>query len=247
MFLVKNLMFLAGLFFLFVPAGLAQTAADSPIRKKDPLRLPEATDKFSLKRISEPDWREMEDALLADNWSKAARLSGQYLEQLKAETSDKQIARLRYIRLFALAGRVIGYNFAENPAAAERARAELKKEVGEMTGRRFMFPARRILAECRDVVNYICRSEEDPGTLYVIATNTTGTVASPSIEYLQMERRPDLSRHDKKVAILTGVLKKAEFNPESSNVWVMRLYFDEGFIAYLYQDPGAQPKETPPK
>lgn len=211
-----------------------------PIKKEEPF---EQIDKFAVKSISKEDWRIMEDALLQDNWTKSARLAKNYLEKLKFETSDRQVARLRYIYLYSLAGKVLSYSFAEKETEEEAAREELKRVSGELIGERFMFPTRRILNDCGDVLNYICPAKDKPGFLYVIAANQTGTVASPSIEYFDMGLKFDIEKHDKKAAVLTGVLKRVEFNQKKTNVWVMRLFFEDGFVAYLYED-AAKEKEN---
>lgn len=230
---MKNFIIISSLICLFVSGAFAQTGK-IPIKKDDRFQ---GGDKFAVKNISEQDWRIMEDALLEDNWAKSARLSKDYLGKLKAETTDKQIARLRYIYLYSMAGKVLAYSFAEKQAEVDKAREELKKAASELIGKRFMFPTRRILSECNDVINYICPAKNKAGFLYVVAANSNGTVASPSIEYLDMGLKFDVEKHDKKSAVLTGNLRRIELNPEISNVWIMRMYFDDGFVAYLYEDP----------
>jgi hypothetical protein len=235
---MRSFVILSGLICLFALSVFAQTSgvpSQSPIKKDDPFR---STDKFAVKSISEEDWKLMEDALLEDNWTKSARLAKDYLGKLKTETTDKQIARLRYIYLYSMAGKVLGYSFAEKKAEEEKAREDLKKAVSELIGERFMFPTRRILANCGDALNYICASDDKPGFLYVIAANSNGTVASPSIEYIDLgsNNKFDIKKHDKKAAVLSGILKRAEFNLEKTDEWVMRLFFEDGFVAYLYED-----------
>ena len=227
--------------FCFLTSSVFAQTSEIPIKKENPLEA--GKDKFAVKQISKEDWRIMEDALLADNWAKSARLAKNYLEKLKFETSDKQIARLRYIYLYSLAGKVLSYSFAERNTEEEKAREELKRVSNELIGERFMFPTRRILTECTDVLNYICPAKNKPGFLYVIAANQTGTVASPSIEYFDMGLNFDIEKHNKKVAVLTGVLDRVEFNPKKTNVWIMRLYFEDGFVAYLFDDPSKEKAE----
>lgn len=229
--------------FCFLTSSVFAQTSEVPIKKENPLEA--GADKFAVKSISKEDWRTMEDALLADNWAKSARLAEDYLEKLKFETPDRQIARLRYIYLYSLAGKVLGYSFAERSAEEEKAREELKRVSNEMIGKRFMLPVRRILNECGDVLNYICPAKNKPGFLFVVAANQTGTIASPSIEYFDMGLKFDIEKHDKKAAVLTGVLDRVEINPERSNVWIMRIYFEDGFVAYLYEDPSKdEPKEN---
>ncbi|MEZ5428949.1 MAG: hypothetical protein R2747_22075 [Pyrinomonadaceae bacterium] len=193
------------------------------------------------KEISEDDWSKLESALIREDWNASSLLAKQYLGELNLENNDGQIARLRYIYVYSLAGRIITDQRAGHKADEVKTRDELERTLREFTGERFIFPVRKILANCEGVVNYVCESKENPGFLRVAATNPDGN-AIHSFEYIDMhlsEKSPnqmlvDVVRHDKKDIIFGGFLKGFRFKSGEAYKGVVVLEFENGFVKEIY-------------
>jgi hypothetical protein len=183
----------------------------------------------TIAEIPETDWRDLVDAVQSENWEKSALLANGYLTKIKTENNKKQIARLRYILLYALAGKIIETSFAGKKAEETKARAEMEKAANGFLGKEFFMPSREISDDCEGRLNYICRSKQQANVLRVTTTNQAGT-AIHSFEYLRLKQNFSISENIGKEVILSGVLRKIEFNPNKSNVWIMRLLFENGSV-----------------
>lgn len=183
----------------------------------------------TIKEIPDTDWRILIDAVQAENWEKSASLAGGYLTKIKTENNKKQIARLRYILLYALAGKIVEASFVGKKPAEAKARIELEKAANEFLEKEFFMPSREISDDCEGRLNYVCRSKQQKNVLRVTATNQAGT-AIYSFEYVRLKENFSITESIEKEVVLSGVLKKIEFNPNRSNVWIMRLFFENGSV-----------------
>ncbi len=184
--------------------------------------------------ISDEDWNTLEAALQIENWNKTLSLAEDYLQKLDAETKDGKKARLRYIYLYALAGKVLSYSASGDRAQEEIARTRLEVAAKSYVGREFIFPVRKILADCKGALNYVCESKENPGFLHVAATSPAGSAIHFS-EYIEMPSTIlDVRKLDKADVVLGGRLKGVRLNPEKSNKLVMTLQFEDGVVEKLY-------------
>jgi hypothetical protein len=183
----------------------------------------------TVAEIPDTDWKILVDAVQSENWGKSASLANGYLAKTKAENNKKQIARLRYILLYALAGKIVEASFADKKAEETKARVELEKAANGFFGKEFFMPSREILDDCEGRFNYICRSKQQPNVLRVTATSQAAT-AILSFEYLRLKQDFSISKNIGKEAVLSGILRKIEFNPNKSNVWIMRLFFENGAV-----------------
>jgi len=183
----------------------------------------------TIEEIPDTDWRVLVDAVQSENWEKSVSLANEYLTKTKTENNKKQIARLRYILLYALAGKIVEASFAGKKAEEAKARVELEKTANEFLGKEFFMPSREVLDNCEGKLNYICRSKQQENVLRVTTTSQAGT-AIYSFEYLRLKQNFSISENIGKEAILSGVLRKIEFNPNKSNVWIMRLFFENGSV-----------------
>ncbi len=179
--------------------------------------------------VPDTDWRILIDAVQAENWEKSASLAGGYLTKIKTENNKKQIARLRYILLYALAGKIVEASFAGKKPEEAKARIELEKAANEFLEKEFFMPSRKISDNCEGRLNYVCRSKQQKNVLRVTATNQAGT-AIYSFEYVRLKENFSITESIEKEVVLSGVLKKIEFNPNRSNVWIMRLFFENGSV-----------------
>jgi len=63
----------------------------------------------------------------------------------------------------------------------------------------------------------------------VTAINQAGT-AILSFEYVRLKEDFQIKNYAGKQTILSGILKKIELNPSKSNIWIMRLFFENGTV-----------------
>ncbi len=182
-----------------------------------------------IAEVHDTDWRILIDAVQIENWERSASLAGGYLTKIKTENNKKQIARLRYILLYALAGKIVEASFAGKKPEEAKARIELEKAANGFLEKEFFMPSREISDDCEGRLNYVCRSKQQKNVLRVTATNQAGT-AIYSFEYVRLKENFSITESIEKEVVLSGVLKKTEFNPNRSNVWIMRLFFENGSV-----------------
>jgi hypothetical protein len=212
---MKKLVFFIVLFSLTVSLTFGQTRQTSanPASKKivQPVRAGE---------IPEADWLKMADAMYLENWEKASTLAAQNLQKLKTENAKKQLAQLRYIYLYTLAGKV---------AEGKMAFAEFERLANTFVGQEFLLVSRQLLADCNTKLNYICAAKNNDHVLRITATNRTGT-AIHLFEYVVLGERFDLRANNEKLAFLGGNLKKVESSLYKPGMKIMRLVFDKGYV-----------------
>ena len=169
--------------------------------------------------IAAKDWDEIIAALDSENWARATLLSSASISKLKADNNNKQLARLRYFYIYALAGQV---------AAGTSTFAELEKVADGFIGTEFLMPSREILADCSGRVNYICAVTDAGNELRVTATDRTATIHS--FEYVGLPQKFDIAQNTGKSAVLRGTLRKAEYYLTKMQIRIIRLIFDNGFV-----------------
>lgn len=212
------------LIILFLAAnGFAQKPPKMVTVKPHPVLSPAAT------QFSEAEWKTLTDAFLSQDWTKSATLTAKYLQSLKVDNDKKQFAQLRYLRLFALAGKILAVSNANVPADSDALWKELDDAASEFNGREFVLPPRRYLNECQKRANYICRVADNDRALRVTATNGAGT-AIHSFDYVVFDDRSLLNNLPESELFLGGTLKRVEYNQDSTKPWVMRLIFEKGFV-----------------
>lgn len=170
--------------------------------------------------ISAEEWGRIVASMDSEDWDKATVLTQGSLSKLKTDNEKKQLAQLRYFYLYALAGRV---------TAGKLTWEQLEASANGLVDAEFLFPARKILADCTNSLNAICSSKDKGYVLRVTATNKSATVIH-SFEYTEFSEDFNIKANSGKAAFISGYLKKIELNPNKSNIWVMRLYFDGGII-----------------
>ncbi|MBA2493877.1 MAG: hypothetical protein H0V31_04180 [Acidobacteria bacterium] len=179
--------------------------------------------------ISEREWQIIVDSLQAEDWEKSAFLASQLINRVRADNEKKQLARLRYIYLYALAGKIIAFSEADKKSEEAAVREELRKAADSFVGQEFVLPPRRFLDNCNQTLNYICTVKDNDNALRVTATNREGT-AIHSFELILFDQKVDLKDFTGKETFLGGILAKVEFNENKSYPWIMRLSFAKGFI-----------------
>lgn len=183
----------------------------------------------TLEEIPDADWTDLIVAVQSENWQQSALLASGYLTKIKVENSKKQIARLRYILLYSLAGKVVEASLEGKTPEENAARIKLEKTANDFLGKEFFMPSRELSDDCQGKVDYICRSTQQENVLRLTATNKEAT-AILSFEYVRLKEDFNLKKNIGNQAILSGILNKVEFNPLKSNVWIMRLFFENGAV-----------------
>ncbi len=110
----------------------------------------------SIQQITEipaAEWKILIESVQAENWGKSILLSSGYLAKVKAENDKKQIARLRYILLYALAGKIIASSFSGKKTEEDKARGELEKAANGFLNKEFFMPSREISIDCQGKLN----------------------------------------------------------------------------------------------
>ncbi len=182
--------------------------------------------------ISDKEWQNLNDAMRTEKWNVGAFLASGLLERLGNENDKKQLAQLRYFYLYSLAGKVISYSEEKNPLEEKAARLELQNVADEFIGTEILMPPRQFIYNCSRVLNYICSVKDNENALRVTATNQAGT-SIHSFETVLFDQKVDLKEFIGKETFLGGTLAKVEFNPENSNLWIMRLFFVKGFVRVI--------------
>lgn len=209
---------------------LAQTPAASVEPTKPKLRQAQ-----SVTAISDAEWELLINALQTEDWKNSSVYAARYLKKLTNDNERKQLARLRYFYLYALAGKILAAYHSEIPIEKNSLWLELETAAHSFTGKEVILPPRRLLVECKDVLNYICAVKNNERALRVTATNRQGTMIH-SFEYVLFDEKIALDKLDGNENFLGGRLKNVEFNQDLSKPWVMRLIFDKGFVRVVVAD-----------
>jgi hypothetical protein len=202
------------------------TASAQPTRvpaKVTPRNVP-------FKRITEiPDaeWKQMARAFEREDWALAASLSANHLSELATENEKKQLAQLRYLHLFALAGKVIRANEFGSTTEAEKVRTEINLAVAKFVNKEILLPARPFAKECAKKLNVICPAAETPNMLRTTATNREGS-AIHSFDYVAFDKTVDIKEFDGRNVFMGGVLLRVEFNEDKTKPWVLRVVIKDG-------------------
>lgn len=220
---MKKLIFFIVFICLTAVSGFGQkprqaTVKSAPATKK--IVQPASSGAAKTNEIREADWLKMADAMYQENWEKSSALAAQNLQKLKTENAKKQLAQLRYVYLYSLAGKV---------SEGKMPFAEFERVANTFVGQEFLLVSRQLLADCATKVNYICASKTSDRVLRVTATNRAGT-SIHLFEYVVLDERFDIRANSEKLAFLGGNLKKVESNLYKSDLKIMRLIFDKGYV-----------------
>lgn len=173
---------------------------------------------LAVQNISETEWSEIVKAFNDEDWDKSLRLVSLSQNKLKAENANKELARLRYLHLYSLAGKVV-----DGKATYD----DLAKYATPMIGKEFLMPSREISTDCVRKLNYICPVAGNDKALRVSAINKSAT-SIITFDYIIMIEKLDVAANSGKQLFLSGKLKKVELNPTQSTIWIMRLFFENG-------------------
>lgn len=203
----------------------------TPRRVIQPKSTPSAAKKIQSvpTEISDAEWTTLSGALAAEDWEKSASLASQFTNRLKIDNEKKQLAQLRYLYLYALAGKIFKLSNERNAVAENAAREELVRAAARFTGREFVLPAREFLADCKGFVNYICAAKDGGGKLFRTTATGKNGAEIHSFDYVSFDEAVDSKSFAAGKTFLGGTLQRAEFNDDLEKPWMMRLVFERGF------------------
>ena len=206
-------------------------AQKSPATVKNiPSRVP--FEAKTVKEISNVDWNNLAAALDGEDWNKSVILAAQYLQNLKTDNDKKQLAQLRYLYIYALAGKILAATSQNNALEAQKNWAELDLVIETFIGKEFVLPPRQFVENCSKALNVICQVKSNSNALRTTATNREGN-AIHSFDYVVFDQAVNISEFNAKPTFLGGILRKAEYNEDKSKPWVMRLFFNKGFVRII--------------
>jgi len=214
-------------------AALTKTSPTkiSPIKTAPPKPKPLVVQNKPVEaKISDAEWTTLAAELNAENWDKSAPLALQFINRMKIDNEKKQLARLRYLYLYALAGKIFKLSETRNAAEEYAVREELTRASARFTGREFVLPARQFLYDCKAVVNYICTVKGGGNKLLRTTATGKGGAEIHSFDYVSFDEEIDLKGFAENKTFLGGTLRTVEFNDDLKKPWVMRLIFDKGFV-----------------
>lgn len=190
--------------------------------------VPKTVPAESVTEISDADWKSLADALFAEDWEKSSALASEFINLIKTDNQKKQLAQLRYLYLYALAGKILKLHEAKNADGETAAWYELKKAAASFTGREFILPPRKFAGECAQLFNYICTVKGNEQALRSVATDRRG-LEIHSFDYVLFEQKIALKGFNENKTFVGGILQKIEFNDSLEKPWIMRLVLSKGF------------------
>jgi hypothetical protein len=177
--------------------------------------------------VTDKQWQDLLAAVSNEEWNTAVKLSSDYLKRMKEGDVEKRLSRLRYIYLYAAAGKV---------SAGGMSFEELDASVKDFAGKEIALPFRRIAQECRGAFNFICPSKGAKDSLMVAASNKAGTTIH-AFEYVQLKESFDFAAHEGEEASIIGIIQSIKLNPNKSRFLVMRLYIADAVVVLQQQTP----------
>jgi len=178
--------------------------------------------------ISDVEWKTLTDSLIAEDWDKSAALGLQFTNRIKIDNEKKQLAQLRYLYVYALAGKLFKLSAVKNAAESTAIWEELKRAAARFTNKEFVLPPRQFLGDCRQVFNYICTVKADEKALRSVSTDKKGTEIH-SFDYVRFDQKIGFREFKENKIFVGGTIRRVEFNEDLAKPWVMRLVFDKGF------------------
>ncbi len=202
----------------------AQTPSRVP-SKVTPRSVPFKT----VTEISNEDWLALAAALEKEDWKQSATLAAGHLLSLKTDNDKKQLAQLRYIYLFSLAGQILSFNAQGNAVEAEKVWLEVDRAMATFINKEVMMPPRSFTTDCAKKLNVICKVKDTPNAYRTTATNKEGN-GIHSFDYVQFDQPVDIKEFNGKETFMGGILRRAEYNEDKSKPWALRLFFSNGSL-----------------
>jgi len=168
--------------------------------------------------VTDEDYQKVIVAVSNEDWDTAVALSSKFIKLLKDD--DKRLLRLRYIYLYAAAGKVTDGRMEFD---------QLESLAKELVGKQVVLPNRPITLECRGAMNFICPSDNKNNRVMIAASNKTGT-SILAFEYVQLTEPFDFAHHEDEAASITGTIDAIVPNPNKSRAIVMRLFITNGVV-----------------
>ena len=171
--------------------------------------------------VSEKQWESLQQALANEDWVKAADEAAKYLKQATQEDNEHSLARLRHMFMFASAAKV---------AEGKMSYDDLKVTLKDLVGKEVMTSYTTLTATCLGVFNSICVKTSGDYDLSLASSNKSATYIY-MFQYVRLTAKPD-SIKDKKLGAIIGSLETIQFNPNQSNIWIMRVFIEKATLVF---------------
>jgi hypothetical protein len=171
--------------------------------------------------LTEEQWQVLLTALGNEDWSAAAEYSLKYMKQLKEADTENALPRLRYMFIFATAGKA---------TEGKMSQEDLKMALKDFIGQEVETPGRRISADCQggnESMNAICPGKDYDLTM--TGTNNRGTSIF-AFEYVRLKERFDFARYQGQWAMVKGFIKTFNINSSVLKIWVLRIFLEGGQV-----------------
>jgi len=174
---------------------------------------------YARAEVTDMQWEALLTAAGDEDWNQGFDLAEKYLKELKED--DERLPRLRYIFLYSAAGKV-----SEGKLSYDRLPAITK----DLIGKNIVLPYRQIVTHPKPGdLNFIVKSKDANGQLFVAATNKTGTTVY-DFEYIKLKDGFNWEGHDDQYASISGVIDAIKPNPNKSAALVLRIYISNGSV-----------------
>jgi hypothetical protein len=172
--------------------------------------------------VTQDDWGKLFSAIRSESWKDAVDLSLDVLDRLPQD-ADVELARARYMYLFALSGEV---------TAGELTHEEFAAKLESLVGQRMVLPGHPVADPKTNgpMLSQIAKTDS-PNTVMVIAANADAS-SIHTFEYATLVEPVDLSAHLDDIGYISGTLRRIEPNASGSDIWVARVYLEDASIAF---------------
>lgn len=171
--------------------------------------------------ISYDDFKNVVPSLQKEDWKTAFKTTGKLLKDTETDSSDLH-SIVTFIHIFSAAGMVSNGDMSYD---------ELQEAVNPYIGK-FVITAAHPLGnpDQKGGLNQTYVTVNDTMMqAFTSATNANGTSIF-CFEYSNLAAPPDMQTLKGKFVRTGGILTKVEYNPNRSNIWIMRLTIDQAFI-----------------
>jgi hypothetical protein len=169
-------------------------------------------------QVTRADFQQLIPYLKKEDWKPIYKKSGALLASNPGDTSEMH-AMMVYIRLFSGAGLV---------SQGKMRYKKLKEEVMPLVGQEILMAAHPFIKKEGALNTTSFSNEGQQWKAFSAAANQSGTNILCFENFLLI--KAPIPFKEKTFVRCGGILKSIEFNPNESNIWIMRLNVEEAFV-----------------
>lgn len=199
--------------------AFADSVANEPA-KPEPI-VSANTHWFSQKDLFRNENSDVVNTMTGENYAAAYTKATTHLA--KPNLSETQLANLRYMQVYALAGQA---------SEGKKKHAEVKKLLESYIGQNFVSQHLEITKGGGMPFNQIQVKQDTEGVISVTCANSMGFNILCFVRVKMLEY-PDLSQHLGERGYLGGKLGSFKVSAQDINSWIVDMDWTDGFISYL--------------